>query len=58
MKLDKAIRRDSRKNKNKMVIDNKGIFILEEQKYKKAEKQKAINKKKRQKFERNLEEGE
>lgn len=58
MKLDKAIRRDSRKNKNKMVVNNKGIFILEEQKHKKAEKQKAINKKKQRRFEKDLEEGE
>lgn len=47
MKLDKAINRDRKHHKDKsgMQVDGKSIFILEEQKKKKAEKNKAKQKK-------------
>lgn len=48
-KLDKALKRDKKihKRKHGHVIDNKGIFILEEMKIKRANKEKAKRKKQR-----------
>jgi hypothetical protein len=42
MKISKATQRDSKrsKRKNGMQVDNKGIFLLEEQKVKRANKNK------------------
>jgi len=39
MKLDKALRRERKRNKRTsgMQVDNKNIFVLEEEKRKKAE---------------------
>lgn len=58
MKLDRALERDRKRNKNKMIVQNKSIFILEEQKKKKAEKLKRKYEKQNQKFIEDLEKGE
>lgn len=49
MKLSKAEDRDRKKNKNRMIISNRGIFLLQEQMVKKSDKakSKAKNKKNR-----------
>jgi hypothetical protein len=47
-KLSKALKRDRKINRKRSghQVDNKGIFLLEEQKYKRAEKEKGRKKKK------------
>lgn len=57
MKLDKAINRDRKhhKDKNGMQVDGKSIFLLEEQKKKKADKLKRKQKKQNQRFIEELE---
>lgn len=47
-KLSKALKRDRkiRKRKSGMVVDNRGIFVLEEVKKKKSDKIKATRKRK------------
>jgi len=58
MKLDKAVTRDRKHNKKKngMRVDGKSVFILEEQKKKKAEKQKSKYRKDKIEFIKELEE--
>lgn len=49
MKIDKALGRDRKRQKrNKMIVDNRGIFIIENEKRKREEK---LKKKRRQKLE-------
>jgi hypothetical protein len=57
MKLENAINRDRKRNKNKngMRISGRSIFLLEEQKQKKAEKNKAKWKKEQREFLKELE---
>jgi hypothetical protein len=38
MKLEKAIRRERKQKKNGMQVDNKGIFIIQKEQIKRAEK--------------------